>query len=1016
MRRQYVGIILTKRENCTLCEAFEVSPSNDAVEETPDPLICSYPGSAVEMPNEVFDDGDFQFELANFLSRPNAVNSDLALPPPTDPQYITALLNGVLQSVGRTADVPPVTKRTASTPLGNIWRGGHTVDVSRIIKRVNDHAGQSSLIDGFLQDVWRRSPLWLLIRVTIQMTVNRSLGRAFYKRFILFLMCTLARDKHNTSLSSDLLHLMSSRILRRLSKLGSCTSDWLSEMALKTCTCLHEILDARWGQLGARPSPFRNPSQDELARDAQLSLLESNEYIRNALANPFPQLLNTPFHPSHRRRGTIEDFVSSNGTFFDEAYDADPDVTLYDVEQSVEEGINDWLACVTNVDEACARLEILMDKYTVKAYTQRGRNPETMSITLLTALELYVALDKLVVKEIPMLADYPPEIPIAFLERLLLRKTTNLHRLSCAYQYLSARHSQSRLGWSLLSNEFTEDSFPVRYYDQSLHLQQLKARIEEDAVEKVAGRAGPQLEGASLVQSYDGYQQQPSEQRLAECAESPLPALPLHAKVVVFELQCPACIHIWRSAAPRILYCFYGCIFVDRGREEGDHLLARVPALQPYFVERQGPPRQIHLAYFYPEGSQSRKSPMLRYVVQHESDLDTQEDTLSIWEQLEKSDHVTLLSSGETFPLHEYVDHASHTSNNVLAAQADCPANLSLDEFVAFAHLRSGGSLQWLNILQGLRSRTLNLRRHPVHFLLTHAASQVGPLDLHTGTWVWHQELQDSCFCNALLDELDSLVVDVGVRSIDGVLMNTVSLLLTRVLASSPGEWVSDRAIALLRSIRRKTFSWVQELSYDLRMAPTNEERVNLLLDMAATCRSTFDVDPAALRKVFHFAEDVDALLSCSFFMHALPRECMSNFGLSITLSTWITSTLQTSANIHNCSSNETAISLPLSRTYCGMSSSQMHQTMVWTLQLPKSWLAISQVYRDGSNCSIQMPDGLHAKRTRPWTNPHTQCTLTCSTVTFEWPVNHWAASRVILGNFFVMGVYAAVSDINERS
>jgi hypothetical protein len=377
------------------------------------------------MPNEVFDYGDFQFEFAKCLSRPNAVDSDLPLPPPTDPQYMNALLNGVLQSISRTADAPPVTKH--NTSLANIWRGGRTADGPRIIKCVRDRVGRSR------KDVWRRSPLWLLIRVAIQMTADRSLGRAFYKCFILFLMCTLARDESNTSLSSDMLHLMSSQVLRCLSKLGTSTSDWLSEMALKTCTCLREILDTRWEQLNVRPSPFRNPSPAKLTRDTQPSLLDSHEYIRSALANPGPQLLGTPFHPSHYCRGTIGDFLSSNGTFFDEAYYTDPDVTLYDVQQSVEKGIDNWLICVTNVDEACAQLKILMDKYMQKTYEQRKGNPEDTSMRLLTGIELYVVLDKLVVKEIPMLADYPPEIPIAFLKRLLLRKRTSLHHLSCAY-------------------------------------------------------------------------------------------------------------------------------------------------------------------------------------------------------------------------------------------------------------------------------------------------------------------------------------------------------------------------------------------------------------------------------------------------------------------------------------------------------------------------------------------------------------------------------------------------------
>ncbi|KAF8549670.1 hypothetical protein OG21DRAFT_565478 [Imleria badia] len=527
IRRQNAAIILTKRENCTLCEAFEVSPSEDAVKQTPEPLMCSYPGSAVETPNEVFDDGDFQFKLAHFLFRPIAVDSDPSLPPSAYPQYINTLFNSILQSVGRTVDVPRITKRIRTAA----W-----------------------------QYHWRRSPLWLLIRVAIQMTVNRPLGPASYKRFMLFFLCTLARDENNANFTNGLLHLMSSKILRRLSKLDSSTPHWLSEIALETCTCHREMFDARLKQLNARPSPFRNPSQDELTRDTQLSLLHSREYIQNALTNPGYEAVRTPFQPAHRRRGTIEDFLSLNGSFFDEAYKASPMTTLHDVEQSVAQSIGDWLVRVTNVDEACAQLELLMDKYMMIAYERHDENPEDASNRLLTAIELFVALDKLVVEEIPILADYPPDIPIVFLERLLLRKATSLHRLSCAYQYLSVRHSRSRPGWSLLSDEFTEDSFPVRYYDQSLHLQQLKAHIEQDVMEKeVTGRPGPQLEGASLVHTYGGsqeYQQHLPGRRLAECAQSPLPAVPLHAKVVVFELQCPTCVHIWRSAAPRILRCF----------------------------------------------------------------------------------------------------------------------------------------------------------------------------------------------------------------------------------------------------------------------------------------------------------------------------------------------------------------------------------------------------------------------------------------------------------------------------
>ncbi|KAG6369471.1 hypothetical protein JVT61DRAFT_14841 [Boletus reticuloceps] len=45
---------------------------------------------------------------------------------------------------------------------------------------------------------------------------------------------------------------------------------------------------------------------------------------------------------------------------------------------------------------------------------------------LLTTIELWVALDKIALKEIPMLTDYSPEVPTSLLEDLLLCKTASL--------------------------------------------------------------------------------------------------------------------------------------------------------------------------------------------------------------------------------------------------------------------------------------------------------------------------------------------------------------------------------------------------------------------------------------------------------------------------------------------------------------------------------------------------------------------------------------------------------------
>ena len=736
----------------------------------------------------MFHKQDFQSELADFLLREDEIATDYNNS--GDGVTYTKLLTNILRGVGRSTEVP------------------------RITQRVHSHARSGS---------WQRSSLWLLIKVAIQTSLDHGgVGRVYYKSFMLRFMCYLAKHSINANLSSHLLHAISAKILRRLRKLGASGPDWLSDMVLKTDVSLREILEARWEEVeAARPiPPSWKPFQLDLDGDTHISLLGSLEYIRDSFANLDSKPLSSPFCPKHLPRGTLNDFMSSGGTFFEEAYHVNPYVTLYDVEQAVEQGIDDWVACVTDVDEACIQLGNLMDKYLSSSWHTYPDNPEHISIMLLTTIELWVALDKLVVAAVPMLADYSPAIPTQLLQKPLLRKTTNLHHLRHAYQYLSARHSQTLPGNSIFSEESTINMFPIRYNVNSPHLLH---HIEEYG-----------------------------------------PTIPPHVDVAVFELRCPVILHIWRSATARLLESFSS--FFHDIPISGSVRLANIPRLQPFLVKNWTSPDtgRVYLTYLVP-------SLLLPSAIFHEN--------FSMGYPIAPDEHFVYWHSS-TLRLHQYANGTFHASNDVLAAQAECPDDLSPSEFIAFGHLRSGGSLQWLNILRELRSRTLNLRRHEVYLLFAQAVSQVGPLDPNTAELVWHQELQESDFCSALLDELESLYEDVGVYSSDGVMMGTISFLLTRLLSSCCYEDILERGIRLLRQVRTKTFEWVQELSYDLLMAPINTERSKLLKDMAATCRSTFDVGHAILHKLLYSVEDVEALISCAIFIQAyssVDSERMSN-------------------------------------------------------------------------------------------------------------------------------------------
>ena len=876
-----MAVVFRKKKDVTIFESFEASPKAEDVMTTQGKLICSYPGPAIEIPNAVFEDEGFLSELANFLVRMNhdildaaptsrkALSTVLEARDTTHPRYITELLTGILRSVGRPTDITRITKRVGDDVVAN----------------------NSKL-------PWRRSPLWLLIRVSIRISLDRStLGQDTYKKFMLFFMCCLANEKICANFPNDLLHCMSAKLSRRLRKLGSSAPDWLSHTVLETCTSLRSILEKRWRQVqdAQRKSPPWTPSQLDLTRDIELSLLGSR--ARNCLARHIINPFDTPFNPNHCRRGSLDDFLSSDGAFFEESYRTEPCVALYDVERAVEQGIDGWVDRVVNNDEACVKLEILGNKYSSSALRTYTDNPELSSVMLLTTIELWVALDKIAIKETPMLADYSPEVPTSLLEHLLLCKTGNLRRLHRAHQYLSRRHSESHRWWSVFSPAITPYSFSIRFYRGSSHLQHLKFQIEEAARREVrakvtelviANASHAELERQAANTDHEFTVDRHGSRHSSPCSkcrieielknmqidiyEWPLPAGKLQAEAVVFELDCPVSFNMWRTATFHLLVdlCSHSV------EPKNPYIqLSKYVALHPYLVRH--PRSRISLA--------SSTTP---FAVTHygKTFIPTTQDRVCVNNGLTFygfDTHACVpvsevvgpfdvrryctyeLQSGPYQKLQTYVDTTSHTSNEVLANQADCHTDLSIHEYTAFGHLRSGGLLQWLNILRELRGRSLSFHHHEVHFLLAQAVSQVGPLD---NKGKWHRELQRASFCHALLEELESLVRDVGANWLEAVTMDTISFLLRRLLTSSPSRAVFLKALGLLRTVRGKVFSWIEELSTKLTETPGDEEFRGYLRNAAAICRSTFDVDPSMIRRLLHSAEDIKVLLSSAILIH----------------------------------------------------------------------------------------------------------------------------------------------------
>lgn len=124
--------------------------------------------------------------------------------------------------------------------------------------------------------------------------------------------------------------------------------------------------------------------------------------------------------------------------------------------------------------------------------------------------------------------------------------------------------------------------------------------------------------------------------------------------------------------------------------------------------------------------------------------------------------------------IHHTVSGTCHTSNEVIAAQADCPLELSLHEYMAFAGLRSGPCLQWLNVAREIPSPSLSFRHEEVHTLITQAAWQIGPLSDNAGVREWHIDLGHSSFGKTLLQELEALLRKIKANWQEEVTVRTI--------------------------------------------------------------------------------------------------------------------------------------------------------------------------------------------------------------------------------------------------
>jgi hypothetical protein len=859
-----------------------------------------FPGPVVAVGQDRLVDPSFREALAQLLAELDANTPEEAWPvvvkaysqtpeirDSLHPKFITEMLTGILRGIGQPVDAARIHKRTRDDVLWN-----------NVLKP------------------WRRSPLWLLLRVVLQTSLRTEADDRHkrYKSFMIFFMTHVLQQSLQASLPSDILFVMIAKISRRILKLGiGDEAPWIAYVH-ETIGAAHLELARRWRMIEQNLDPLGtqgvwNPLELSFYRDTRLSISTLRPYLAGIATRGMTPSGHGTFtsscHPRIKQR-------SSTFPQFQLLVADDARLLLADLELWVQDWLDSWLRANWDSPSTCTCLAELIKNYTAMATSTYAGNPEDTSLMLLTSMDLWVALDKCATRHESLLSRYDPGFPPSLFAPLLLPKKSQMERLARVEQYLTRRKNGSVYGSPLIFQDINaEGSLAVQYFGRSQHHQDLRREIEA-AAEIERDRKKRELsetrryysllmqESKSMhcqfVHYWNGYREVPTHSgscrkcELKSTAENlhitvhewPLPKADLEARSAVFELDVPPAIAKWRDITYTLLidvlspphlcnsqqgttiYCLHEFNGLEQYVQSQTGRLQLASSAKPFVVAHYGTKK-------IPQATEEN------ICVHHGMRYSMYDSTLMRWtaELLDRCDVRRLctfqLPSGYYGTLQYALDGTAHTSNEVLAAQAECPKGLNLHEFYAFATLRSGDRLQWRNIARELVARILNFNHEETYMLVVQAAWQAGrPGD---GRYLResHVDLDEEEFGSSLLSVLGEALGTVEGNWQGAVAVRTFVALTTRLLSMSTCDIVLTGCYHFLKRARQITLEWTRDVGQLLHEAEDVEELkiLNLrVLEMALTCHGTFNVDKDHLSALLNSEEDIAVVTECSIIVH----------------------------------------------------------------------------------------------------------------------------------------------------
>lgn len=904
---QNAAVLMTAEKSEIQIEAFELSPRNKCVYSTVGRLQRQFPGPSFALDRDIFEGSTLQHTIAQTLSRMSYQSVA-----ETTPKVRKA---GQSHEEERDTITPTMVTELFITFLRPQCRVLENIQIQKNTRE--------EVLWSKARLPWRRSSLWLLIRVALQLILQRlcvheSLTAELYKHFMVFYMSIIL---HNSSerIKAEEKYIMTAKIAGRLRKLDLAIAPaWfpIVEDALgQANSSIQQAWDTVMSQTRLNSGSYRLENMNH-EKDIYCSPPGLDEWLQSIHQRQRVSA-STEFQPLPKLRHYQVTELPSYLDFDDPEYDL---FNLAAVESWVESHLESWLRIHLAHGRTCQHLRNLIDRYHKVALPVYSTNPEPVSIMLLTILELWIACDKSAIHLHPMLREYDCSIPITMYSSLVLPYQSQMIRLQHAEKYMEQRRSRVLYRGSGVFTDFgTPTCFSVRYFDTSADHQSLMAAIEERATkERAAKRSELELKqknyedlyalvnemGCTYVDTivdhrFDihesrhspscrrcGYEQQAKAIRI-EVHEWPLSSNVLQAKSTVFELRRPLPFAWWREAT----LCFLSILQVEysvNNRPQADYRPQSYRGLSPFYTHIEDTGRIHLLSQVKPNLGTHRKNKKIIHV--------TNEDVCvnngMLFQYYDDSAHCfvaefdignkktatmcTYRLPDRSSSLQKFLFRPADSSdgpppNTVIASLNACPQDImTFAEYRALCAMPLGIHIQWQNILRQLAMPSVVWNKTETCLFLLQIIGQAGPAGdsfLRRG----HVILKDDRFAVALLTEIRKSAERIQENWESAQELLALILIIQRVLSLSYSTEIHNLCFDHLSYVRDVAFRWVSIVRDKANSTVEDSHRTALMAHsahIALICACTFDTDGAHLSRIIESPSAVTILFQCCMMIH----------------------------------------------------------------------------------------------------------------------------------------------------